>query len=202
MMRSLGIQSSLLTIVLLNIKNGVERLSGNKITKDKHVSFDTVSDFEDYITGSNYEDKLKLCFGVYFKEESASNYRLELRYNITETFIKQGRRRIGEFVDIFNLDSNPAYNNLIVSPSSYLDDFYRYGFLSLMNLADNYLLQQKHSEGYIEGKIYPMRFDSYLEDTFLEALGNTLVFFLIVTFLIPVCRFISALVSDKENRTK
>ena len=185
------------------MKDGISRLTGGSIGKDKHKEFESISKFEDFITGSDYEDDYleKLCFGVYLKKKSNSDFELRLRYNITETIFKDSGR-LGDFVDIFNLESNKAYNDLIVFPSEYLEDFYDYGFLSLMNLADNYFLQQKNEDGKIEAQFYPMRFDDYIEDGFLTGLGNTLVFFIIIAFLIPVCRFLSALVSDKENRTK
>ena len=185
------------------MKDGISRLSLGVLSESKHINFDSISDFDDYITNSDYEDdnESKLCFGVYLKQVSGLNYELMIRYNTTETIYKDNGG-VGKFVEIFNLVSNPAYNDLIVSPTSHLKDFYDYGFLSLMNLADNYFLQQKNSEAYIEANFYPMRFDDYIEDGFLAGIDARLVFFLIFPFLVPICRFLAAIVNDKENRTK
>ena len=148
------------------MQDGIKRLSQGKMTENLYIPFNTISEFEDYIKSSDYEDSIKLCFGVSLKETSTLNYEMNLRFNMTETIYDTGEK-IGEFVDIFNLKSNSAYNDLIVSPSPYLEDFYDYGFLSLMNLAHNYFLQKNDPGAYLEAKIYPMRFDSYKEDKFL-----------------------------------
>jgi ATP-binding cassette subfamily A (ABC1) protein 3 len=169
----------------------------------KFIDFKSEAEFEDYITSSNYEDKRKICFAVKFESYSSKSYKLWLRFNITETYSTRRNRRLGQFIQIFNLDSNPSYNELIVSPTDHLRDFYRYGFLSLMGLTNNYLLSENNStKKSINALFMPMRFDDYTEDTFLENLGNTLVFLLIFSFLIPVCRLLSLIVQDKETRTK
>jgi ATP-binding cassette subfamily A (ABC1) protein 3 len=175
----------------------------NSNMKGKHLDFDSAKDMEDYVTGSGYEDERKLCFVAQLEKDSTKSYKLKLRYNITETYSKRKRRRLGDFIEIFNLDSNPAYNDLIVSPTNHLSEFYGYGFLTLMGLTSNYLLRDdSHDAGFIKADMYPMRFDDYIEDSFLVGLGNTLVFLLIFSFLLPVCRFLSAIVQEKETRTK
>jgi ATP-binding cassette subfamily A (ABC1) protein 3 len=180
---------------------GIDTLTYSVIGSDKFKRFESVGDFEDYITSSDYEDEMKMCFGVVMKK-NGNEYKLEFRYNITETIIRDGAGRIGSFMDIFDLDFVPAYYDMIVSPRPYLQNYYDFGFLSLMNLADNYLLSQKQSGGSIKASFYPMRFDDYIEDTFLGGLGAALVFFLIFSFLIPVTRMLSGIVQDKETRTK
>lgn len=63
---------------------GIDTLTFNRIPSDKFKRFDSVSDFEDYIKSSDYEDELKMCFGVVMKK-NGNEYKLEFRYNITET---------------------------------------------------------------------------------------------------------------------
>src|SRR5574343_90665 len=175
----------------------------NSNMNGKFLDFDSEKDMEDYVTGSNYQDEHKLCFVAQLEKDDENSYKLKLWYNITETYSKRKRRRLGDFSEIFNLDSNPAYNDLIVSPTDHLSEFYGYGFLTLMGLTSNYfLIDDNHDSAYIKAEMYPMRFDDYIEDSFLVGLGNTLVFLLIFSFLLPVCRFLSAIVQEKETRTK
>lgn len=68
----------------------------------QHVEFESISDFEDYITSSNYDDNVKICFGVYMKNTEDSKYEVRIRYNITQPITRDGDR-LGEFINIFNL---------------------------------------------------------------------------------------------------
>ena len=172
----------------------------NRGIEFEHVDFDSISKFEDYITGSNYEDKKKICFGVYMKS-SNSRYEVRIRYNVTNPITEKGDR-LGENVNIFNMDFYPPYDDLVIAPTSDLEDFYRYGFLSLMEFTNNYFLSKKSESSSMTASFYPMRFDDYSEDYFLIGLGYTLVFFLEFSFMIPALRMLSAIVQDKETRTK
>ena len=172
----------------------------NRDLQFDHVEFDSISEFEDYIKGSNYEDKKKICFGVYMKNTD-SDYEVKIRYNITKPITKSGDR-LGDFINIFNLDLYSAYDDLVIAPTSDLEDFYRYGFLSLMEFTNNYFLSKNNGNSSISASFYPMRFDDYSEDYFLIGLGYTLVFFLEFSFMIPALRMLSAIVQDKETRTK
>jgi hypothetical protein len=107
----------------------IRLLSGNLLTE--HTEFDTISEFEDYVKSSDYEDNKKLCFGVYLNKLGSKKYDVSFRYNITENFPEPGRR-LGDFQEIFMMD-NLDYNELIVNPTDYLKNFYNYGFLTLNN---------------------------------------------------------------------
>ncbi|OMJ73736.1 hypothetical protein SteCoe_27506 [Stentor coeruleus] len=175
-------------------------LSENALTE--HKEFDTISDLEDYIVSSDYEDYKKICFAVYLDKISNKKYEVSFRYNTTENFIEPGKRRLGDFIDIFYMD-NLDYNELTVSPTDYAKNFYNYGFLTLNNLVHNFMLNNKlNQSGFIKATIAPMRFDKYVEDTFLTSIGGILSFFIIISYLVPVSRLLSSIVQEKETKTK
>ncbi|OMJ73092.1 hypothetical protein SteCoe_28294 [Stentor coeruleus] len=178
----------------------IKILSENTLTD--HINFSTVSDLEDYVESSDYEDSKKICFAVYLDKKADKNYHLSFRFNVTENFPGNGAR-LGDFVDIFHLD-NPDYNKLLVNPTDFATQFYDYGFLTLNNLVHNFMLKEKlgKKDGFIKSTISPMRLDDYFEDGFLVAIQGALVFFIIISYLIPVSRFLSLIVHEKETKTK
>ncbi|OMJ94066.1 hypothetical protein SteCoe_2836 [Stentor coeruleus] len=174
----------------------------SSFTGNIHKVFDSISSLEDFVKSSNYEDGRKLCFAVYLDKKGENDYEVSFRYNTTETQ-PSGGRRLGDFIDIFYLDS-PDYDDLIVNPTDFGKNFYNYGFLTLSNLVHNYFLQSKTIDlnSHIKATIAPMRFDKYIDDTFLVAIGFVLSFFIIISYLVPVCRLLSSIVQEKETKTK
>ena len=61
----------------------------------------------------------------------------------------------------------------MIAPTSDLEDFYRYGFLSLMQFTNNYFLSKIKEDSSINASFYLMRFDDYTKDNFLISLGYT-----------------------------
>ena len=182
---------------------GVTSLTSYTTVNAYYRDFASEPELEDYITGDSYEDHQKICFAVVFNHLDNENYELHLRFNTTNPR-PAGTRRVGTFVDVFWLDSHPATDSLVVSPSQFVEEFYYNGLLSLSNLVDNYILT--HTLGKTGGAIYsevrPMRFPSYREDNFLTFIGGTLSFFIVISYLIPVCRLLSAIVGEKESKIK
>ena len=167
-----------------------------------YKTFASESDLENYVTGSSYDNNQKMCFAVIFNSQGSS-YEVNIRFNTTNP-LPSGRKRLGDFIDIFNFNFYTATDTLVVSPSVFLGQFYDYGFIEVSNIVDNFILTSilNKPSGKIESEIKPMRFPKYIDDTFLTALEAILPFFIIISFLIPTCRLLSAIVMDKETKTK
>lgn len=167
------------------------------------IEFDTIDEFEDFVSGDSYLDHRSLCFAVYLNKLNEKEYELRLRYNTSNPFPAKGRR-LGPSVDIFQLSLHPDYDELIVSPSNFGKSFYNYGFLTINNLVHNYLLQTKLNKpsGSIKYSMIPMRFGKYIEDTFYSSIQSILSFFIVISYLVPVSRLISSIVQEKETKTK
>ena len=170
-----------------------------------YLNYSTEQQLNDYVTGPDYDSNgnRKICFGIIFLKSGENRYSLSLRYNITDSFPK-APRRIGDFLEIFDLDTHSAVDSLIRSPTSFHKQFYSYGFLSLNNIVDNYILTQilGKTNGKILSDVRPMRFPDYISDDFIAVVAFLLPFFIIITYLVAVCRSLSLIVGEKEDRTK
>ena len=182
---------------------GIAELTNYTTVQPYYRDFASESELEDYISGSSYDDYQKMCFAVVFNNLGNSQYELSLRFNITNP-LPNSRRRIGDFIDVFWLTSHTTTDSLIVSPTDFLSQFYNYGLLPLNNLVDNYILTQIYNKpnGSIISDVRAMRFPNYISDSFLEIIGTTLSFFIIISYLIPVCRLLASIVGEKETKTK
>jgi ATP-binding cassette, subfamily A (ABC1), member 3 len=154
-------------------------------------------DLEDYIKSPEYENNQKICFAVVFNDLGDFQYELDLRFNVTQPLSLDNS---GEFLDIFNIDFHSATDPMVSSPTTFAKDFYRYGFLSLINIVDNYILGYSFNKylGSISATIRPMRFHNYYSDNFFIYVHVLLSFLVAVGFLVPVCRLVSRIVKEKE----
>ena len=185
------------------MKIGIEKLTSYTVVKPYFRDFASETDLENFITGDSYENSQHICFAVVFNKINGGKYQLSLRFNTTDPVVG-GDLRLGQFIDVFRPGSHPPTDPLIVAPNNYVSLFYDFGFLPLNNLADNYILTHilEKTEGIITSEIRPMRFPSYISDDFLGLIGVTLSAFIIISYVIPVCRLLSGIVRDKESKTK
>ena len=185
------------------MQKGIAALTGYTTVNAYFRDFASEADLEDFLTGNNYENSQLICFAVVFRKVNGANYQLSLRFNTTDPVVG-GDLRLGQFVDIFRPGSHPPTDPLIVAPNNFVSLFYDFGFLPLNNLADNYILTQilGKTEGKIISEVRPMRFPNYVNDDFLGLIGVTLSSFIIISYVIPVCRLLASIVRDKESKTK
>ena len=174
------------------------------------VTKESDDDIEDYVTASDYEDEVKLCFAVVvedFQDNTSSGGGVKVdykfRYNATELIPDDGR--IGEFYNIFYIDDYESYDELISEPKpQFQEEFLGSSFVHIQNFVHNYILREVlgQEEGYIATGMAPMYHDDYIVDDFVFVIRGTLPFFLLISFVIPVCRMISLIVSEKEYKMK
>lgn len=172
---------------------------------DSFIQFkDSEDDLEDYITDSDYEDNPKACFAVVFKESADHKYNYEIRFNETKSVVEDNRRT-GEDVNIFQIGDYDNTDELLRVPmEEFQRQFLRSGFLQIQNIVDNIILRDitNNKDAYISVAVVPMKSDDYLDDTFMSSITSTLPLFIVISYMIPVCRMISLIVIEKENKIK
>ncbi|OMJ95245.1 hypothetical protein SteCoe_1460 [Stentor coeruleus] len=181
----------------------------NDIKEPKY--FTSNSKLDDYIKASDYgdKDKNKICFAIYLNDEG-STFHTSIRYNITDTD-PDITSVYGKFLTIFLTDLNKPvdkYQKKVIT--SYQKDFVQSGFLTIENIIMNTITRYiiNITNPYIENNssqafmYVPMHGLKYIENPFMTNFAGSLGFFLFVTSLVPVCRMISKVVTEKETKVR
>ncbi|OMJ77796.1 hypothetical protein SteCoe_22546 [Stentor coeruleus] len=196
-------------IIALSPENDVTEFIAEKISSFKMldtvdvVFFDDNEAIEDYVTDEDYEDNPKICFAVVFAKAEENEYEYSIRFN--QTYSIPDESSLGAEVDIFNLDKFDATDDMISTPKSEFQwEFFGSGFIQIQNWVDNFILQQisGNEEAVISAGFVPMHFDDWLDDQFLENVSFLLGFFLVCSMVLPMCRMISQIVREKEEKIK
>ncbi|CAG9334832.1 unnamed protein product [Blepharisma stoltei] len=167
--------------------------------------YDSEDDLEDYIKDSDYGDNGKICFAVVFYSKDSKNIKYSFRFNTTESYGSSDGRNRGEWIDIFNFRDHHNVDKLIREP---MPEFqYQYigtNFMHMMNYIDNIILQDVSSNenAYFAAGFVPMYYDDWTADDFVLAIAGLLPFFLVISYIVPVCRMLSLIVQEKEYKIK
>ena len=167
------------------------------------VYFKDNEEIDNYVQSEDYEDSPKLCFAVVFEDTIENVYEYSIRFN--QTFSVPDDARIGEEIDIFNTDAYEPTDPLITSPKTEFQwQFFSSGFIQIQNWVDNYILQDitGNEDAVIMAGFVPMHFDEWDNDSFLNNVSFLLGFFFILTLMLPMCRMISQIVREKEEKIK
>ena len=160
--------------------------------------FETINDLNEYVKSPNYgNNKELLCFGIYFDyNEEIDKYDISLHY----------------FASINDYEYNdipstlePNLDEFLTGPefvSSAL--YYYYGYLKIMKLIYDFILQKEIGNKYakIDMLIINQKFNLVVKDKFEYFMGYMLGFFLIITYAIPLTRYIYIMVKEKEAKLK
>ncbi|CAG9334839.1 unnamed protein product [Blepharisma stoltei] len=166
--------------------------------------YDSEDDLEDYIKKSGYGKHSKICFAVVFYSKDSKNIKYSFRFNTTESYSSDGSG-LGNWIDIFDFLDNQNINKYTKEPKP--DFQYQYigsNFIHMMNYIDNIILQDlsSNSNAHFAAGFVPMYYDKYTKDNFINAISGTLPFFLVISYLVPVCRMLSMIVQEKEYKIK
>ena len=167
--------------------------------------FSSSGDLKDYIRDSDYGDgsRDKLCFAIQIDEFTNKTLDLSIRYNLT-SIDPDDTSVYGKFMQVFLTSRTPSVNkyqkNVI---TDYQSDFVRTGFLTVQNLAINKVAKYFDEDApELVEVVVPMHGIHYINDPFMTNFAGTLGFFLFVTSLVPVCRMISKVVTEKESKVR
>ncbi|CAG9334834.1 unnamed protein product [Blepharisma stoltei] len=166
--------------------------------------YDSEDDLEDYIKDSDYGDDSKICFAVVFYSKDSKNIKYSFRFNTTESY-GSGGRTMGNYIDIFDFLDYHNVNKLIRKPKpSFQYHYIGSNFIHMMNYIDNIILQDvsSNSNAHFAAGFVPMYYDKYTEDDFITSISTLLPFFIVISYLIPVCRMLSLIVQEKEYKIK
>lgn len=197
---------SLMSYIKVNIHNYFN--ISNSVNPERvpvPINFAKNSKLDDYITDSDYGDgsRHKLCFAIVLEYENANHLNVKIRYNITDTD-PSITSVYGQFLTIFLtglIEPVNKYQKQV--ETTYQEDFVKSGFLTIQNLVMNGITQSKAPGSPILASIFvPMHGIKYINDPFMTNFAGTLGFFLFVTSLVPVCRMISKVVTEKETKVR
>ena len=160
--------------------------------------FESIDELNKYIKSSNYGiSKRRICFGIYFDYNQENNkYDISLHYfaSINDYEYKDIPSTLEPNLDEFL--KGPEF----VSSALY---FY-YGYIKIMKLIYDYILQKETGNKYakIDMIVLNQKFNYVVKDKFEYFMGFMLGFFLIITYAIPLTRFIYVMVKEKETKSK
>ncbi len=163
--------------------------------------FETINDLESYIQSSNYGSDIEkypeICFGIYFNhDEEYDKYDISLHYfsSFSETYPNDVPSTLVPNLDIF-LKSPDFQSN-----KRYIDS----GYLNVMKLIYDYILVEEtgNDNAKIDMIVMSKMYNIFIQDKFNFVMGYMLGFFLIITYAIPLTRYIFILVKEKETKSK
>ena len=168
------------------------------------MEFDTKEDLDNYIKSPNYgyyysdnEYYPYICFGIYFNHDKENNkYDISLHYHASESIKYRG---------YIPSTLEPNYDVFLRSPDYYASyQYFFYGFLGVMKLIYDYILRKEtgNNDAYIDMIVLNNKFSLAVFDKFDFFMGFIMGFFLIITYVIPLSRFIFIIVKEKESKSK
>ncbi|CAG9334828.1 unnamed protein product [Blepharisma stoltei] len=180
---------------------------GNLENPYKFTSYSSEQDLEDYIESSDYGENgtPKICFAIVFYSSSPYKIEYSFRFNVTESY-QSGSQRLGDYINIFDFDSySKATDKYLRKPMpSFQYNYFGSNFIHIMNYIDNYILKtySNNTNPYIAAGFVPMYYDDYVSDDFISLISTMLPFFVVISYLVPVCRMVSLIVQEKEYKIK
>lgn len=197
-----GDGATVMEYVITEIKNFFNETSSIDV-----LYYNTTKQLEDYVESSRYGDNGRICFAVEIDSISNKSLVASIRYNMTSTD-PSDNSVYGTLEKIFSTDLFPSVNkyqkNVI---TDYQTSFVQSGFLTIQNLLINSIIHQINDKGKLNypdlvNVFVPMHGQDYIQDNFMTNLSGTLGFFMFVTSLVPVCRMISKVVTEKESKVR
>ena len=178
----------------------------NEETPIAFKHFNTVDDINAYIQSEYYTTDIinypPICFGIHIDHtsdnsgSSRSSYNVSLHYFATN--LGNGIKDIpSTLVDNLNIFQNGPDMN---SYERYVNS----GYLYIMKIIYDYILQTEtgNTNAQVNYGVMPMKYTTYLEDTFGRFIGFILPFFLVIAYLIPLTMLVSRMVTEKETKAK
>ena len=163
------------------------------------IYYETIEDFEDYIQSSKYgsnEENPEICFGIYYNHDEVNNkYDISLHYFCTHEY------------NWMNVPSTlePNLDVFIKGPEYEETGKYLYnGYLNVMKKIYDYILYKETGvdDASIDMVVLSLPFSLFIRDKFEKFMGYMLGFFLIVTYAIPLTRYLFVIVKEKEIKSK
>mmetsp|Transcript_24374 Transcript_24374/g.37578 ORF Transcript_24374/g.37578 Transcript_24374/m.37578 type:complete len:1959 (-) Transcript_24374:259-6135(-) len=202
----------------LNGRYGAELLNEDVVFR----TFDSEDDMTDYVTGSSYEESVKLAMGIVFDSDFGVNnqYHYTLRQNGTNFNnpeeaarpVSQTTPRTDIYTQNFYLDDDqcdfqegggtPDLGNYGLSCTG---QYVYNGVLTVQRLVQDYILHDGNvgdeyevAEGGVGYVPFPTR--EYEQDGFYAAISDFIPLIFVLALLYPVSATIRTLVTEKEQR--
>ena len=160
--------------------------------------FEDIDSLNNYITSEDYgkPNKPTICFGVYFKKNSETEYSASLHY--FNDFISHG---------IEDVPNNLKEPNEEMQQGPNMNDILKYsnnGYIQMMNILANYMLKKRlnNNNAYINYGFAVQKYDSYKYNEFSSFAGVYFTFFIVLSYLCPLILYVLKMVVEKESRSK
>ena len=166
-----------------------------EITNDNFKNFESIDKLNDYVKDPKYgQDGYPLiCFGMRL-EKNGDKYDYSLHY--FDSIFAQGVQDIPSLRDgIFDQFTNgPDLSSFKLYQTS--------GYLYIMKLINEYILQQKKENSKIDFGMVALPYTNYRVDSFSGVLGYMLPLFIVVAYMCPLCLYVYRMVGEKESKSK
>ena len=187
-----------------DLKEYFEDLRYTEIRYYRFKDFETVKDLEDYVSSPKYGNKEnpEICFGIYFDHnEENKKYDVSLHYFASKSmnYPNDIPNSLEPNLDVFL--KGPDF----LASKRYIES----GYLNVMKrLYDYILIKETGHDIYVINSVemnmimINQRYNLSVDDQFKSFMGYILGFFLIITYAIPLTRYIFIMVKEKETKAK
>ena len=165
------------------------------LTSDSFLQFESVEKMNEYVSNKAYgnKDNPLLCFGISFQKKENKQYEYHLHY-FSDSLITN--------VPYIRDD---VYNQFRAQLDfdSY-EIWYKSGFIYIQKIISDWILKKELNDNnaQIDVVMRPMEYTYYKNDIFSQFVGYIVPFFIIISYICPLCLYVLRMVGDKESKAK
>lgn len=188
--------NSMIAEIKAAIENDLTDMGWTTITVQEYASRDAIIDV---IKSSSYEkdNNPGICFGGAFTKTDTNDYQVNMIFDDITSERSVDSNMPNQRQDAVNKYQRKPYS---LGSNEYAKGGYQY----LQNLFANALLrdQLSSSTAYVSMVVVPSKTSKYNDDDFALMAADLWSFFMSLIFLVPLYRFISNSVSEKETKIR
>ncbi len=165
------------------------------LNSDSFLQFESVEKMNEYVSNKEYgnEDNPLICFGISFQNKENNKYEYHLHY-FSDSLITN-----------IPYITDDVYNQFRAQLDfdSY-EKWYNSGFIYIQKIISDWILKKElnNNNAQIDFVMRPMEYTYYKEDIFAQFVGYIVPFFIIISYICPLCLYVLRMVGDKESKAK
>ena len=168
----------------------------------KLVSFESQQDLDDYIKSKDYETSTKLCFAIQVEQYSDKVIEVSFRSNSSYVFSKKSPL-LGAYMDVYNFYREETLTEALQeSDPNFLYQYLSTGFFQTINYVSSFVLEKEGVNKKLVVKAKMMDKTEFKRNSMLIVIKSIMPLAIYIGYLIPMCRMISAVLKEREDRIK
>ena len=166
------------------------------------VFFESNNDLEDYIKSEDYNDNIKLCFAV--QVETFTNKEIEISFRSNSSYVFSDKSALmGSYIDVYNFYRTETITEALQeSDPDFIFQYLSSGMLQTVNYVTNFALKSEGIEKEMITEVKNMKNTRFKRDSNLLFIKSLIVLFSYMAYMVPMCRMISAVIKEREERMK